>query len=53
MRAIVRIVVAAVAIGLLLGGGVGVLLFAFSDWLDPFVGSVQEHWSLIWRRGRS
>lgn len=52
VREIVRIVVAAVAIGLLLGGGVGVLLFAFGDWLDPFVRSVQEHWSLIWRRDR-
>ncbi|MER7769058.1 hypothetical protein [Kitasatospora sp. NPDC096140] len=52
MRAIVRIVVAAVAIGLLLGGGVGVVLFAFSDWLDPFVRSVHEHWFLVWRRER-
>lgn len=52
MRAVVRIVVAAVAIGLLLGGGVSVLLFAFTDWFDPFGQWVHEHGFLVWRSGR-
>lgn len=47
MRAIAGMVVAAVAVGLLLGGTVGVLLFVVTDWFDPIERALleQEHFS--------
>ncbi|GAA2973985.1 hypothetical protein [Kitasatospora sp. NPDC006786] len=51
MRAIAGMMTAAVVMGLLLGGAVSLLLFAFTDWFDPIARWVHVHGFFLWAHG--
>ncbi|MFE4972397.1 hypothetical protein ACFRAR_09775 [Kitasatospora sp. NPDC056651] len=51
MRAIAGMLVAAVTVGLLLGGAVGLVLFVVTDWLGPLVRAVREQEQFFWFLG--